>query len=72
MPFVNNSQRKACYAKQNADNKKGKKPSWDCAKWDRETVSNVPFNFCGALCKDFTPCIRDCKDGKCWQHCNKK
>jgi hypothetical protein len=54
MPFVNDAQRRACYAK--------KDPRWDCQKWDSY------FKFCGAKCKDGYPCERKCKTKKCWQH----
>lgn len=71
MPFVNQAQRKACYAQQSRDKKAGKKPSWDCAKWEKETKGKIPLKFCGATCSDGTNCIRECKNGKCWQHCKK-
>ena len=33
MPFVNNDQRKACYAQK----RKNPNSTWDCSKWDRHT-----------------------------------
>lgn len=61
MPFVNDSQRRACYAQANRDKKQGKKPRWNCKEWDS-------FGFCGAKCRDGYPCERVCKTKHCWQH----
>jgi len=72
MPFVSQAQRGACYAQANRDKKSGKKPAWDCTKWEKETVGKLPLKFCGAACTDGTVCVRECKNGKCWQHCKKK
>lgn len=36
MPFVNDAQRKACYAQANAAKKQGKTPKWDCHKFANE------------------------------------
>ena len=33
MPFVSESQRRACYAQQSNALKSGKKPAWDCSKY---------------------------------------
>lgn len=37
MPFVNDAQRRACWAKYRADINMGVKPKWDCKKWENET-----------------------------------
>lgn len=42
MPFTSQKQRKACWAKYNRDKKEGKKPTWDCKKWESETPSWIP------------------------------
>ena len=34
MPFVNQKQRAACYAKAREAKNRGKKPTWDCKKWE--------------------------------------
>lgn len=34
MPFVNQKQRAACYAKAREAKSRGKKPTWDCKKWE--------------------------------------
>jgi hypothetical protein len=51
MPFVNQKQRAACYAKAREANKKGKKPAWDCKKWElkggRRGVSSLTRTFSG-------------------------
>jgi hypothetical protein len=42
MPFKNQDQREACYAQEERDKKAGRKPAWDCAKWEKETPSRIP------------------------------
>jgi hypothetical protein len=42
MSFVSKSQRRACYAKQNAAKKDGTTSSWNCAAWERNTPKNLP------------------------------
>lgn len=37
MPFTSEAQRKYCWVRYNQDIRDGKKPSWDCEKWERET-----------------------------------
>lgn len=37
MPFVSESQRKKCWVLYNQAIAKGKKPTWDCKKWEEET-----------------------------------
>ena len=34
MPFANQKQRAACYAKAREAKNRGKKPKWDCKKWE--------------------------------------
>jgi hypothetical protein len=63
MPFVNNQQRKACYAKRNQALKMGTVPKWDCDKWERETMKE-----CGEKCKNGNFCKRKTLNKKCWQH----
>lgn len=36
MPFVNESQRRACFAQYTTDVKNGRVPSWNCYKWNDE------------------------------------
>ena len=59
MPFVNERQRIACYARND--------PNWDCKKWNREKKK-----LCGAVCKDGNKCKRKCTTKKCWQHKKKR
>ena len=33
-PFVNDEQRRRCYAQAERDKKRGKKPSWDCEEFE--------------------------------------
>ena len=40
MPFVSQKQRAACYAKAREAKRKGKKPSWDCKKWELKGGGN--------------------------------
>lgn len=54
MPFKNEAQRRACYAKND--------PKWDCKAWESYS------KFCGAKCKDGYPCERKSKGKICWQH----
>lgn len=35
MPFVNEAQRRACYARQKRDLEAHRVPSWNCAEWER-------------------------------------
>ena len=56
MPFKNDAQRRACYAKND--------PKWDCKKWDKYHKSK----FCGSKCKNGNNCMRKCTTKKCWQH----
>lgn len=45
MPFVNEQQRRACYAKAREDRKKGKTPKWNCKKWElKGGAKNSPAN----------------------------
>jgi hypothetical protein len=45
MPFVNQQQRRACYAKAREDRKKGKTPKWNCKKWElKGGAKNSPAN----------------------------
>ena len=37
MPFQSEKQRRLCWYLYTKDKKKGKKPSWDCKKWSKET-----------------------------------
>ena len=37
MPFVSEKQRRLCWLLYTRNMKKGKKPSWDCHEWSRET-----------------------------------
>ena len=37
MPFVSESQRRACWAKYNKDISADRKPAWDCKAWEKET-----------------------------------
>ena len=39
MPFVNDAQRKACYAQASRDKKAGKTPKWDCKKFAKVKVA---------------------------------
>lgn len=70
MPFVNNKQRRACYAKRNNDLNMGIVPKWDCDKWERETKLQESKNIkdCGEKCKNGTLCKRKTFNKKCWQH----
>lgn len=34
MPFVNENQRRACWAKYSRDKKAGLVPKWNCKKWE--------------------------------------
>lgn len=64
MPFKNQKQRAACYAQERNDINAGRKPRWDCKKWEQETTRK-----CGAKCIDGSKCSRTVKgSGKCWQH----
>jgi hypothetical protein len=63
MPFVNQKQRQACWSQWNKAKKEGKKPKWNCKKWDNES-----YHFCNSKCKDGYSCQRKCKTKKCWQH----
>lgn len=38
MPFVNEAQRKACYAQANRDRKEGKEPKWKCHEFGSHIV----------------------------------
>jgi hypothetical protein len=42
MPFKNDGQRKACWARRNRAAKTGKKSGWDCRAWEKETPSRIP------------------------------
>ena len=42
MPFANRAQESLCWMKYNQDKKAGRKPSWDCEKWEAETNKNLP------------------------------
>ena len=37
MPFKSLAQRRACWAQYHRDIKAGRKPSWECSKWEHET-----------------------------------
>jgi hypothetical protein len=37
MPFVNDAQKRACFAQYSRDIKAGRIPAWDCYKWAEET-----------------------------------
>ena len=37
MPFVSEKQRRLCYVLQSRASKSGKKSSWNCSKWEKET-----------------------------------
>ena len=65
MPFVNQQQRAACYAQRKRDLDAGRKPKWDCDKWNQETKKKLTV--CGARCLDGGKCHRK-SHGKCWQH----
>ena len=54
MPFKNDAQHRACYAKND--------PKWDCKKWDKYHKSK----FCGSKCKNGNNCMRKCTTKKCW------
>jgi hypothetical protein len=44
MPFVSQKQRRLCYAMQSLSLKEGKKPTWNCEKWEKETSDkNLPL-----------------------------
>ncbi len=66
MPFVSENQRRKCWVMYNKDKKEGRKPKWDCRKWERHTKKKTKC--CGAKCKDGSKCQRRCKTKKCWQH----
>ena len=65
MPFVNEAQRRACYAQRRRDLNEGRTPKWDCDKWNRETKKKLKM--CGARCANGSKCHRMAR-GKCWQH----
>ena len=68
MPFVNEAQRRACWAKYTQDKKAGRKPKWDCKKWEKHTKKKLKSKFCGAKCEDGHKCRRKCTGKRCWQH----
>lgn len=37
MPFTSEVQRKYCWVRYNQDIRDGKKPSWDCEKWEKNS-----------------------------------
>ena len=41
MPFLSDNQRKYCWVKYNQDIRNGKKPSWDCNEWEKNTPKNI-------------------------------
>lgn len=42
MPFKSQQQREACFAQEARDKKAGRKPGWNCRKWEKETPSRIP------------------------------
>jgi len=75
MPFSSQKQRRACWAKYNAANKKGKKPGWDCAEWERagKRKKKVRMSFrgakaCGAKTLSGKKCRRKTLGKRCYQH----
>jgi len=42
MPFVNESQRRACWAKYTQDKKSGITPKWNCKEWEKHSKTSKP------------------------------
>jgi hypothetical protein len=64
MPFKNQQQRAACWVQYNRDLDAGKKPQWDCKKWEKESLHR---------CKGKTQNKKRCSrivlgNTYCWQH----
>ncbi|MDD4930526.1 MAG: hypothetical protein PHG66_00025 [Candidatus Colwellbacteria bacterium] len=51
MPFTSEAQRKYCWVRYNQDIRDGKKPSWDCEKWERETSPRQRKNLKKCKCR---------------------
>ena len=63
MPFVNEAQRRACYAQRDRDLRRGEKVKWDCKSYGRKGL-------CISTTKNNKKCKRKAEKGfkKCWQH----
>ena len=63
MPFVNDRQRRACYAQEARDKKAGRTPKWNCSEYGKHKKK------CNAKCNDGSKCKRTVLNGKyCYQH----
>lgn len=70
MPFVNQQQRAICYIQKKKAEEAGRKPTWNCEQWEKETKTTLGRMYkCGAICKDGHRCTRmSTQKGRCWQH----
>jgi len=68
MPFTSENQRRKCWVLWNQSKRQGKKPKWDCKKWESYSKFSNKSKECGVKCPDGHKCKRLCYTKRCWQH----